>query len=126
MLDALSVRWRNTTMSNSLWSQKRTAAAAIIEEYEDSEAGQSTTTEMTEVEHTGLARPVHTPFFRRVLGRLTGSSTAEEKDKLVKRGQSRPRRVQRQCTITVPTDVLLHTLSQKLLRLGSAVGEDGS
>eukprot|EP00966_Prymnesium_polylepis_P218661 5060763-Prymnesium_polylepis.1 len=105
------------------WASKRAAAAAIIEEYEDSEAGASTTTEMTEAEHTStIGRAAHTPLLRRMFGRLVG--TAEEKDKLVKRGRPRPRRVQRQCTITVPTDALLETLSQKLLRVGSASSDD--
>lgn len=104
--------------SLSIWaSPKRTAAAAIIEEYEDSEAGQSTTTEMTDVEPIS-GRTSQASFLQNMFGRLVGSNSTEENDDLMRRGRPRPRRVQRQVTLSVPTDLLLRALLQRMHPIG--------
>ena len=114
-----------------MWNPKRAAAAAVLEEYEDSkyedsEAGQSSTTESMEMEPAPISQTAQTrSIVRRIYSQLTslvsrGGTSSEEKDKLMKRARPRPRRaVQRQATITMPTDVLLQSLAQKLTSAGA-------
>ncbi|KAL3921199.1 MAG: hypothetical protein SGPRY_004986, partial [Prymnesium sp.] len=91
---------------------KRTAAA-IIEEYEDSETGQSSSTETPEPERA-TTRVAYTSCLRRLLRRVLGRNSAEENAQLMRRRQRNGRRSVKHFMVSVPTELLLHALLRKL------------